>query len=863
MRVVCVLTALCLCFVSLPYFVLAVDGEDDTVSSPEYVSWSQTDSRWGNKTISKKTMASVGCLVTALAKLMVHSGQRDPEIFDPGVCLDELKACGIFKGGDAMYMGLLATDYFPTYAPELTKVVNSGTFASAWSEEEAVEEISEFIENGYYVIVMSNTTRGTTHWMCVDSVKDGKLYVMDNNGICDLYARSEYKGVSRYMLAKYSGDKAYPAYSGNTNPSEPSDEKPKAAEVYSAPSELRVRKEPNLSSSVMRFLTLGELITIDEVVVADGHTWGHLTSGGWSAISMCTYVSGSLYFIDYDVGSAIFEISWQEKPFGTNTAITDSVPTLDGYTFVGWSTDKSAVEAEYLPGDTIAVSGDVTLYPVWKSGNSEPTLTPLPERIERYVTPSGLRVRSLPTISSETISSRSAGDIVSIDAVTVCDNYAWGHLTDDSGWVAISICSYLDGSLYFAFYEGGLTPHFQSNPYSCGLTVRSDVPTLVGKRFLGWSTEENGVTVEYVAGDTIKIDSDFTLYPVWEDVCDHAFVEEKIQPSEDDCGYILNTCTICGKVEKSEFVDSLGKLVVENGRLVYKLMIAKTAVPVDSVSSVVVNGKEISPELTKIDIIEHEDMSELTVTVIGADIPQGSEIDLSLTVGSDEYVKSKVSDKPLIGYSEVSVSAYGSLCNITLVSETLVKVVHIGDFLSAKDENGVEFNFEVTYLSGDKCMLTCPGYDGGDVISFGECGFTVLSDAAEENVKKLSCPSDRYFTPYFQIRRASDDASTEDLRFIFVGNYEKLRHVDAASVEIIFTKGESVVRKVCGILGGEGADYSLLTALTAVGDIYVADDGCVVFGQEVLNVPIDAFDGFTVRITDKLTGAVLLSSSFG
>ncbi len=855
--------ALCLCLVSLPLFAFALD-EDVTDSVPEYVEWSQSDSRWGNKKISKKTMASVGCLVTALAKLMVHSGQRDPAIFDPGVCLDELKSCGIFKGSDAMYMGLLDTDYFPTYAPELTKVVNSGKFSSAWSEDEAAEEISEFIENGYYVIVMSNTTRGTTHWMCVDNVRNGKLYVMDNNGITDLYARSEYKGVSRYMLVKYSGNKEYPAYSGSTKPSEPSGDMPKPAEVYSAPSELRVRKEPSLSSTILRYLDLGEQITIDKVTVADEYTWGHLTSGGWCAISICTYVSGSIYFISYDVGSATFDISWQEKPFGASTAITDLVPTLDGYTFVGWSTGKSAVEAEYLPGDTITVSGDVTLYPVWKSGNSEPTLTPLPERIERYVTPSGLRVRSLPTISSESdvLSYRSTGDIVSIDKVTVCDNYTWGHLTDDSGWVAISLCSYLDGSLYFAFYEGGLTPHFQQNS-SCGITVRSDIPKLAGKNFLGWSTAENGSSVEYTAGDSIKINSDLTLYPVWQDGCEHAFDEENIAPSDDDCGYLLRTCSLCGKIEKNDLVDSLGKLSVKDGKIIYRLMLAKTSVSADLLSSVIINGKAVPSELTKIDLAEDNGATEIVVTVLGTDVSIGGNITISLTVGSSEYTKTIVSDKPLFGYDSAGVSAHKDLCNIALTSDALSAVLHLGDTLTATDENGNKYSFETLLASGNEYVLSCQNFDGGDILSFGECGFAVFADDAEENVKKLSCPSDRYFVPYYQVRQGDDDAATKDMRFVFVGNYEKLRQIDAADVEITFTKNSTVVRKVSGVLGGEGSDYKLFTALTAVGDIYVADDGYAVFGQEILNVPLDAFDSFTIRITDKLTGAVLLSCSLG
>lgn len=852
------LVALCLLIVSLPITVSAVT--DSESESPEYLTWSQSDERWGNKVISKKTMSKVGCLVTALAKLMVHSGQRDPELFDPGVCLDELKSCGIFKGNnDNMYMGLLDTDYFPTYAPELIDVINSGTFSSAWSESKAVSEISDFIKNGYYVVVMTNTTRGTTHWLCVDDVRDGKLYVMDNSKVCDLYSRSDYKGVWRYMLVKYSGEKEYPAYSGIERPSNPSEQtRPEAIEIYSAPSELRVRTEANLSSSTVRYLDLGEQVYIDKFDEADGYVWGHLTGGGWCAVSICTYVSGSVNFIEYDVGSASFATKWQQKPYGQTVAIIEDVPTLEGYTFLGWSTDISAVEVEYMPCDTVNVSGDLTLYPVWKVGSTEPEV--LPDRVERYITPDDLRVRTKPTTSnSDVVGYKSEGDIVSIDRVEFDGKYTWGHLIDDSGWVAISLCSYLDGSLYFVFFDCDIKPAYQANPHLVPIELRTDTPKTAGKQFVGWSTEENSDNVDYLPGQTIDQNADVTLYPVWSDGCEHRYETSTVDPTDLSCGYTLSTCTLCGDEKKSDFIDSLGKLTELNGLLTYEIELADAAVSIDSVKGFQINGAEISSDRIVADITAGDGRSRVILKIVGVDADKGERVALSVKIGERECSGELTVEKKLLGYSDVSVSSYGTLCNITLVTDADLS---LGDSYKATGANGKEYTFIVDYVSGDVCVLSCESFDADEnLISFSEIGLSVITEGSRENVKKPACSSDAYFTPYCQVRQNADDPDKFDLRIVFVADLEKLENVDKADVEIIFTKNSSTVRKVVGTLGGQDGNYLLYKSLTAAGDIYVADDGYGIFGQEMVAIPKDAFDSFTLRITDKLTGALLLETS--
>ena len=49
----------------------------------------------------------------------------------------------------------------------------------------------------------------------------------------------------------------------------------------------------------------------------------------------------------------------------TSYTISSTIPTRSGYTFLGWSKSSSATTPEYRAGNTIALTGNTTLYAVW------------------------------------------------------------------------------------------------------------------------------------------------------------------------------------------------------------------------------------------------------------------------------------------------------------------------------------------------------------------------------------------------------------------------------------------------------------------------------------------------------------------
>ena len=73
------------------------------------------------------------------------------------------------------------------------------------------------------------------------------------------------------------------------------------------------------------------------------------------------------YTLSYDLNGGTGNIANQVSLENTDLTITNIEPTKENESFIGWSTNSSATESEYEKGSTINLTGNVTLYAVWKS----------------------------------------------------------------------------------------------------------------------------------------------------------------------------------------------------------------------------------------------------------------------------------------------------------------------------------------------------------------------------------------------------------------------------------------------------------------------------------------------------------------
>ena len=77
----------------------------------------------------------------------------------------------------------------------------------------------------------------------------------------------------------------------------------------------------------------------------------------------------SSYTISYNANGGSGAPASQTKQDGVALNLSTTIPTKLGYTFLGWSIDKSATTATYAPGASFTVNAATTLYAVWKQND--------------------------------------------------------------------------------------------------------------------------------------------------------------------------------------------------------------------------------------------------------------------------------------------------------------------------------------------------------------------------------------------------------------------------------------------------------------------------------------------------------------
>lgn len=82
-----------------------------------------------------------------------------------------------------------------------------------------------------------------------------------------------------------------------------------------------------------------------------------------------------IYKIQYNLnGASGTAPADQLKTHGLAEKLSETVPTREGYTFLGWGTTATATAASYQPGDMYSVDQDITLYAVWQQNTYTVTL---------------------------------------------------------------------------------------------------------------------------------------------------------------------------------------------------------------------------------------------------------------------------------------------------------------------------------------------------------------------------------------------------------------------------------------------------------------------------------------------------------
>ena len=124
-----------------------------------------------------------------------------------------------------------------------------------------------------------------------------------------------------------------------------------------------IRSKPYLVGSKSRTAKYMEPLTVVATAVnAHKNVWYKLSDGNWVFADKVAYG----HKVTYDANGGKKAPSSTGFVSGKLTVSSD-IPTRSGYTFMGWSTSKTAKTASYKSGDTYNVKKDITLYAVWSS----------------------------------------------------------------------------------------------------------------------------------------------------------------------------------------------------------------------------------------------------------------------------------------------------------------------------------------------------------------------------------------------------------------------------------------------------------------------------------------------------------------
>ena len=331
-----------------------------------YKSWKQTDERWKDLVIGRdpwvdsagvrhedETMGHAGCLITSMAILtraygLTLAGGKE---ITPGTL-----AVAMYDGGSCKYLTEPGGARYETAFNELIPGVRFVSFEQPGNYITRIGQLLSNSEREYIVVIGVN---GNRHYVAADYVKDGTVYICDPG-----YDRTLLSEYTPSCLLVFAVDEQY------VDPSAP----PPASSLWvvTDASGVRVRNGPGLGYDRLFAYPKGTRFEVLETAEADGYLWAR-TPDGWCALRtldgaeiFCEPVNPTdSYPVTYHTNGGTGGPEAQTKIAGTDLRLSNVVPTKEGYRFLGWSPDPSAISAEYVPGGWYRQDAALALYAVW------------------------------------------------------------------------------------------------------------------------------------------------------------------------------------------------------------------------------------------------------------------------------------------------------------------------------------------------------------------------------------------------------------------------------------------------------------------------------------------------------------------
>lgn len=513
-RAISLLLAVALFLTFLPTFELSANAEED------WRAWSKHDSRWGSLPLgsSSKTVASDGCLVTSVTKLIIQSGLRDASGFNVGTLVNWLNNNNGFQGAGLIWAKpSQCVSGFKYYGQLLSK--------GSYSSSDYNSKIISWIKAGYHMAICVN---GGGHWVAVDEAKSlatGQVYIMNSN--------EKGPNVDVKLVDEYSTFTRIHAYTGGSTPT--------ASDVPT---------NPSVDASNIVF---PDTLTVGQDCSPNGHIVSSNTVMTWIWIGIfdqsgarITEASENINTTSYDISKLAGQLNYSILQEGTYTVEIDVVCGNDYYvpfckTFTVRSAEKYYLDLNgFLDGintDGIDGYGCVDIYI-----NGSVYNTNCPDFYEYFPYGTTYEIKNIQVVPGHSYMGVYSGSLSGIITGNTIVELKFGT----------------NSTVYFDA-NGGNTPT-SSKAVICGETYGVlPVPTRANYTFDGWYTEKDGglIVTEIT---TVTTRSEHTLYAHWTADCSagHNYTAKIVAPTCTAQGYTVHTCTRCGDCYNDSYVDALG-----------------------------------------------------------------------------------------------------------------------------------------------------------------------------------------------------------------------------------------------------------------------------------------------------------------
>ncbi len=347
----------------------------------------------------------------------------------------------------------------------------------------------------YFGLKLGGGGFDSNHVGIVYKVDETKVHVLEGNSSKKVQTVSYLMNDNDYILGY-----GVPDY-------ENSHAVPEPGSYITTASVLNFRSEPNTTSSVLDKIPYGTEVEVTEI---QNQKWGKTVYNGkegWLSLDYCT--KGVTVKYDTNGGSSI---SAQIKYPAVDLVLTSTKPTREGYSFVGWSTEKNG-EAVYKAGDMYKDDKPIILYAVWELKTYKVRLDAnggtlaTAELKKEHNNPIALNIVPVREGYRHIGWSSKAGG-----SVEYTDRY-----TGNKDITLYAVWEKAKSVFYITYNPNGGTGEPAADKLTEGGEIRitDKIPKRDGYSFEGWAYAANAKWAEVFAGDIYDRNASVTLYAVW------------------------------------------------------------------------------------------------------------------------------------------------------------------------------------------------------------------------------------------------------------------------------------------------------------------------------------------------------------